>query len=102
MDLDEIKQRKMEELQEKMQNQMDEETQLQQQINQVELIVKQRLTKEALSRLGNIKIAYPEKYIQLLSVLGQLISRVNIVDDNMLKDILIKLEPKHKFKIRRK
>jgi len=100
-ELEIIRQKKMEEIQ-KLQQQMEEEAQLQQQVSQIEMIVKQRLTKDALSRFGNIKTAYPEKYIQLLAVFGQLISKVSVVDDNMLKEILIKLEPKHKFKIRRK
>lgn len=86
-----------------MERQMQEEDQLQQQIKQVESVVKTKLTKEALSRFGNIKAAYPEKYVQLLAVLGQLIQKIDVIDDNMLKDILIKLEPKkHKFKIIRK
>lgn len=87
---------------EEIQKQMQEEEQLQQQIAQLESVVKTRLTKEALSRFGNIKVAYPEKYIQLLAVLGQLVQKFNVIDDNMLKDILVKLQPKHKFKVIRK
>src|SRR3989344_8167021 len=102
-ELDELKRVKMEELQKQLQNQQEEEEQLQQQINQIEAIVKTKLTKDALSRIGNIKAAHPEKYIQLLAVLGQLIAKVNVIDDKLLKDILVKLEPKkHQFNVRRK
>ncbi len=102
MEIDEIKQRRLEELQGQLEQQQQEETQLHQQISQIELIIKQKLTKDALSRLGNIKVGYPEKYIQLLAILGQLIQKVNVVNDNMLKDILIKLQLTHKFSIKRK
>ena len=86
---------------EEMQSQMQEQIQLQQQINQVEQIVKQKLTKDALIRFGNIKSEHKEKYIQLLAVLAQ--SNVNVIDDNMLRDVLQKLTPKkHEFRIKRK
>jgi len=102
-ELEELKKIRVEELQKQLQGQQEEEEQLQQQINQIEAIVKTKLTKEALSRLGNIKAAHPEKYIQLLAVLGQLIGKFNAIDDKLLKDILVKLEPKkHQFNVRRK
>lgn len=79
--------------------------QLQQQIQQLELMVKQKLTKKALERFGNVKAAHPEKAIQLLAVLGQAIQTGRIddqVDDNQLKDILLKITPEKKeFKIKR-
>jgi len=82
-----------------------EEMQLQQQIQQLELMVKQKLTKKALERFGNVKAAHPEKAIQLLAVLGQAIQTGRIddqVDDNQLKDILLKITPEKKeFKIKR-
>ncbi len=83
----------------------EEEMQLQQQVQQLEMLVKQRLTKQALERFGNIKSAHPEKAIQLLAVLGQAIQSGQIndqIDDEQLKEILIKLTPEKKeFKIKR-
>jgi programmed cell death protein 5 len=108
-ELEKIRKRKLEQLQrlqqEKLQQQMQEEVQLQQQIEQLELMVKQALTKEALERYGNLKAAHPEKAMQLLVVLAQAIQQgqINQVDDKTLKQILIKLMPEKKdFKIRRR
>ncbi|MAG91855.1 hypothetical protein CMO83_04210 [Candidatus Woesearchaeota archaeon] len=108
-DLDEIKKRKLEELmklqQERVQQQGQEEAQLQQQIQQMEALVKQLLTKEALERYGNLKAAHQEKAVQLLLVLFQAIQAGQIkgkVDDETLKQLLEKLTPKKRdFKIKR-
>ncbi|MFH1316666.1 MAG: DNA-binding protein [Candidatus Woesearchaeota archaeon] len=91
--LEAIKQKKFEELQSQI-NQSQEETQAQEQVQQIESIVKQRLTKEAISRYGNIKAAYPEKSMQLLAVLYQLIAakRIDKIDDETLKMILKEME----------
>ena len=74
-ELNEIRKRKLEELmqlqQEKLQQQAQEQTQIQQQIEQMENTVKQFLTKEALTRYGNLKTAHQEKALQLLVVLFQ-------------------------------
>ena len=101
-ELEEIKRKKLEMLKqqqaESMQEQAQEQQQLQQQIQQLEAIVKQALTKEALERYGNLKAADPEKAVQLLVILAQAIQQGQIqkVDDNTLKEILKKLNPKKK------
>ena len=106
-ELEQIRKRKLEQLQRLQQERIQpsqEETQLQQQIEQLELIVKQALTKEALQRYGNLKAAHPEKAMQLLVILAQAIQQGQIsqVDDKTLKEILIKLTPEKKeFKIKR-
>ena len=106
-ELDDIKRKKLEELkrlqQEKVQGQLEEEAQVQQQVQQLESIVKNVFTKEALERYGNLKAAHPDKAVQLLVVLAQVIQsgQINKVDDAQLKNILMKLTPeKKKFKIR--
>jgi len=106
-ELEEIRKKKLAQLQRsqqgKLQQQMQEEAQLQQQAEQLEIIVKQKLTKEALQRYGNLKAAHPEKAMQLLVILAQAIQQgqINQVDDNTLKQILIKLTPEKKdFKIK--
>ena len=109
-ELEELKKKKLMELQKQqqsaMQQQMQEEAQLQEQLQQLEAVVKQYLTKEALIRYGNIKAAHPEKQVQLLAVLGQLIQAGQIKEkltDEQLKEILKKLTPEKKeFKIKRK
>jgi len=107
-ELEELKRKKLEELKNQqeaaLQEQAEEQAQLEQQIEQLEMMVKQVFTKEALSRYGNIKAAHPEKAVQVLVVLGQLIQQGKIkqINDAQLKEILKKLTPEKKdFKIKR-
>jgi len=102
--LEEIKKRKLEELQKQVAQQSNQEQQMQQQVEQLELIVKQAFTKEALERFGNLKSAHPEKAIQILVVLAQAIQsgQLQKIDDTTLKEILKKITPEKKeFKIKR-
>ncbi len=108
-DVDELKKLRMAQLQEQMQRQyeqqMTEEAALEGQVNALENMVKAKMTKDALSRYGNVKTVHPEKAVQLLIVLGQLIQagRIDTINDEQLKDILMKLTPpKHDFKIKRR
>src|SRR3989338_2994115 len=93
--LEDIKKRKLEEMmrmqQENLHHQANEQAQMQHQIAQIEEVVKQVLTKEALARYGNLKTAHQEKSVQLLLVLLQAIQKSQIkgkVDDAMLKKLL--------------
>ena len=87
-----------------MQQQAQEEQQMQQQIAQLEAIVKQAFTKEALERYGNLRTAYPDRAVQLLVILAQAIQsgQITKIDDSALKSILKKLTPEKKdFRIKR-
>lgn len=103
-DIEELKRKKLEELQ--RQQQFDsEEGEIQQQIAQLELLVKKVLTKKALERYGNLKTAHPELAIQLLVLLGQAVQsgQIKTVDDEALKNLLMRMQPKkHRFKMIRK
>ena len=107
--LDEIRRKKLEELmrfqQEKLQQSAQEQAQMQHQVEQMEDIVRQFLTKDALARYGNLKTAHHEKALQLLVILFQAIQKGQIpgkVDDPTLKKILEQLTPKKKeIKIKR-
>ena len=108
-ELEEIKRKKLEEFKrqqaEGLQSQAEEQVQFQQQIEQLEAVVKQVMTKDALLRYGNIKAAHPEKAMQLLAVLAQLIQQGKIqqINDLQLKDILRQVTPKKReIKITRK
>ena len=101
--LDEIRKKKLEELmrlqQEKLHQQAEEQAQIQQQIEYMESVVRQFLTKEALVRYGNLKTAHQEKALQMLIALFQAIQKGQIqnkIDDLMLKKILERLTPKKK------
>ena len=107
-ELKEIRRRKLSELRaaqlEKIQQQAKEEEQLKQQIEQLETIVKQALTKEALQRYGNLKAAFPDRAVQLLVILAQALQagQINKIDDDTLKEILKKISPeKRDVKIKR-
>ncbi|MBW3003537.1 hypothetical protein KY328_03170 [Candidatus Woesearchaeota archaeon] len=100
-ELEELRQRRLQELQ-KQQQDIEE---FNQQVNTLETAVKQHLTKEALSRYGNLKSAHPEKAVQLLTILAQIIQtgKLQVIGDEQLKDILQRMEPpKKEFKITRK
>lgn len=107
--LDEIRKKRLDEMmklqQEKIQQQSQEQAQIQQQIEQMESIVKQFLTKDALIRYGNLKAAHKEKALQLLVVLFQAIHKGQVkgkIEDSLLKKILEQLTPKRKeIKIKR-
>ncbi|MCH7552116.1 hypothetical protein IIB49_01885 [Patescibacteria group bacterium] len=100
--LEDIRKKKLEELQSAQQ--APEEEQLLEQLQKLEGVVKQSLTKEALERYGNLKIAYPEKTTQLLVILANVLQsgQLEKIDDNTLKDLLKKLSPEKKdIKIKR-
>jgi len=106
--LETIRKKKLEELKmnqiEKVQQQAMEEEQMQQQVQQLEVIVKQAFNKEALQRYGNFKAAFPDRAVQLLVILAQAIQsgQITKIDDNTLKEILKKISPEKKeIKIKR-
>lgn len=71
----------------------------------MESVVKPYLDRDALSRYGNLKTAHYEKAVQVISLIAQFIQRGEIkeqINDIQFKDILIRLEPKQKFEIKRK
>jgi len=109
MDINNIKKKKLEELQRKFVEQQEEElkerAQLQQDIATLETIAKQHMTKEAISRYGNVKLAHPEKAIQALVMIVQGVQAGQInekVDDSRFKMLLQSLiETKKETKIRK-
>lgn len=82
--------------------QYSEQLNMQQQLAAMENIAKRHLTKDALSRFGNIKIAHPEKAVQLSLAIAKIVeSGYNEIDDIMLKEILLSLqENNHKVNIK--
>ena len=103
-ELEALEKKKLAELQQQSQEDMQNEAQLASQIEALENLAKTKLTKKALERYGNLKAAHPEKAIQLLAVLGQAIQSSNIkqITDEQLKDLLKRITPKKKeFKIKR-
>ena len=71
-----------------------EERQMQQQIEALEDMVKVHLSRDALYRYGNLKVAHPERAIQVLVALARTVQAGHIkekVTDDELKTILRKI-----------
>ncbi|MBN1386152.1 hypothetical protein JW968_04215 [Candidatus Woesearchaeota archaeon] len=107
MDLDEIKKRRLTEYLQRFQDPAEKEQQdedARQQISAMDVFVKQRLSKDALSRYGNIKTAHPELWLNVLAMLFQAMQQnnVSIIEDDQLRDLLMRLQqPKADFHIRK-
>ena len=103
--LEEIRKKKLEEMMRLQQQQAQEQAQIQQQVGQMESVVRQFLSKDALARYGNLKAAHQEKALQLLVVLFQAIQKGQVkgkIEDSLLKKILEQLAPKKReIKIKR-
>ena len=82
-----------------------EQFELQRKIKALENLVKSYLSKEAISRYSNIKAAYPEKQMQILEIMKNLIQSGRIkkqLSDDEFKEILRLLQPeKREFNIRK-
>ncbi len=96
MDLEEIKKRKLMEMQERRQ----EEMKIREQIDQLETLAKSKLTKKAQERYTNLRIAHPEKAIQAAALVVQ--TDQETIDDEQFKKLLQLMEAEKKqTKIRR-
>ncbi len=86
-----------------MENNQNEELnkalQLQKQVEALETLIKKYLDKNAIARYGNIKAAHPEKAMQVLAVLAQLIQQGQIkqpISDDEFKALLMQLTQEKK------
>jgi DNA-binding TFAR19-related protein (PDSD5 family) len=70
------------------------------------LFAKQRMSPEAISRYGNLKAAHPEKAIQSIAIITQMVNEgkfKGMVSDEEYKKLLQYMTPEKKeFKITRK
>lgn len=96
MDEKEYRRRRLEQY-----SQQESDQTIQKQFEMIESMVRQRMTKEALQRYGNIRAAHPEKAIQLVAILGQAIQdgQINNINDAELKEILSRMTNTRKTKI---
>lgn len=110
MSLDNIKKKRLEELQNKITSEQSqafqEQIQLQQQVEMLEQVAKQYLTKEAIQRYGNLKSAHPELAIRVIVLIAQGVQMGQIrenIDDKKFKQLLLQIqEPKRDIKIQRR
>lgn len=93
-------------MQNQLQNEYQEQLKLQEQIEQLEMVAKQFLSPDAISRYGTLKSAHPEKAIQSLAMIVQLAQQNKLVGkltDAEYKALLVQLTPqKREFKINKK
>lgn len=109
-EIDDIRNKKIEELQKKYISQQKKELkkqiQLQQQIELLETVAKQFMTSDAISRYGNLKAAHPDKAIQAIAIIAQAVESGQLkgkLDDEGFKKLLLQLTPeKREFKLTRK
>jgi programmed cell death protein 5 len=102
-DLEELKKRKLLELQQRLQEQQAVEQQKAVIEAQKREILREALTPEARQRLANVKIARPEYAAQIENLIIQVAQSGQLrekISDAQLKDILAKLAAKKKRDIR--
>ncbi len=78
-----------------MDNELQERIQLQKQVELMERLAKQNMTKEAVMRYGNIKTAYPEKAVKVAIIIAQMVQNGRInekINDFQLKNLLMEIQ----------
>ncbi len=103
-DIEEIKRRKLLELQKRLEEERAKEQERIQQEIQKKAILRQILTSEARTRLNTIRMAKPELAEQVENLLIQLAlaGKIGRIDDAQLKKILAKIaENRREIRIRR-
>lgn len=82
-----------------------QEQQLQLQLDQIEAIAKQYLTKDALLRYNNLKLAHHDKAIHAATIIAQAVSTRQLnkkLSDKEFKEILIELDKgKKEYRIKK-
>lgn len=90
---------------EQLDEQLNEQIKLAQQIRLLENIAKQKMTRDAITRYGNLKLAHPEIAIKVIAIIAQAIQLGQIketIDDANFKELLkqIQQDKKH-FRIKK-
>jgi programmed cell death protein 5 len=105
MDLEELKQQRLQELQNELyKKQLEQQSKVQEQVEQLESLVKQYMTPEAINRYGTLKSAHQEKAIHSLAILAQLIQQGKIkekITDEQYKALLLRMTEKKEFRIKK-
>lgn len=101
-ELAQLKQQRLAQLQRQAQDQAQERAEFMGQVQMLEGMVKQHLSREALARYGNIKAVDEKKALQVCVLLGQLINenKIGMITDEQFKAVLQQLSPaKREMKI---
>ena len=86
-----------------MQAQQSEQETVQAQIQQLETLARGHLDAKAFERYTNIKLAHPEKAIQVLALVAQLVQsgKKQIGDEDLKRFLMMMESPKRETKIKR-
>jgi len=88
------------------QEEIQEKIRMEQQLAMLEELAKQNMSRDAVSRFGNLKVAHPEMAVQLMAFIAQGVQAGRIqekISDETLKNILSSLQqPKKEFRLTRK
>lgn len=98
-ELEAIRQRRMAEMQQQVQNQAAQQEQAQRLEAQKQGVLRQILTSEARDRLANIRLANPQMAESVENQLIQLAQSGRlrgVIDDAMLKNILVQVSPQRR------
>lgn len=107
-ELEEIRQKRLEEIRRQREAELQQRIQIQQQVSQLETAAKIWMDAQAVSRYGNIKAAHPEKALQVAVLIAQFVQSGKIkklITDEQLKELLVYLDEKKKettIKVHRK
>ena len=99
MNIEEIRQQKLKQLQEQQLASQQEAVKVQQQVNAIEALAKQVMTPEAFARYSTLKTAHPEKALQAVAMIAQVVSSGQLagtVTDEQFKSLLQRMEPERK------
>ncbi len=93
------------EQQEALQKQFEQQARMQQQVEMLEGIAKQFLSKDAAERYGRVKIAHPALAIKIVALIAQAAQAgqlQNQISDAQLRELLIRLqEGKKEFRFKK-
>jgi len=88
------------------QEDVQEKMKMEQQLAMLEELAKQNMSRDAISRFGNLKAAHPEMAVQVMAFIAQGIQAGKIqgqISDESLKTILTSFQqPKKEFRLTRK
>ena len=74
--------------------QLQAELELANNIKLIENVAKSKMSKDAISRYGNIKIAHPEKAVKVISYIAEAVhsGQINeIITDKQFKELLVRI-----------
>jgi DNA-binding TFAR19-related protein (PDSD5 family) len=86
-----------------MENNVQEQIEIANNLKIIEDIAKSKMSKEAISRYGNIKVAHPELAIKAISLIAQATQagQLDMISDFQFKELLKQLQEKKEMKFKK-